>query len=344
MIQKDIEKIRFLISLGADVNFCDSNRDSVLHLVTSGKIANGCIKNEIFFELVKVSYPLKLDVIDSGGSTSLAYALISRNRDVVRFLKEKGFSESLAQNCILLKELALAWGIECKTTMTQPDGKKVQVHLGGSLHHETGMEMLRESFQEFINVHKASLPGNIDLISQSFMSSEDPFKIFQRVRAGDYVLFSGGLHSHCISYVINKYQLMVSNRGLGRKAEAIALYQLNPSDCTQVLIQKLADHYDSIASFERMIKELHLVTENSGVKKKDQNAPNCLWASPKAALHGLLVECYPRNEAYRIYKMYTSFTRRYFLEKCPPMLLQAHPNLMNKIEAKRRHRITLKKN
>lgn len=354
--------IKALIALGADVHQCDEkgatplmwaikeNNFEIVNLLGSTDI-NRCdhdgesplfwaVKESKDPKMVKLVYSLgghDANIDNRRGWSPLMWAMFNGQPEVEELLKTYGADQDYAIEGRKRIFLAHIFGIEGSSTLKDKNGVSHTFNLEGCRSHYA-LQVLSEYATSFFN--------NSDLIDEDMMSKESQLEILEslehsyplvsrdeiltRIKLGKPCVILAGLHGHAISMVIYQGQLIVFNRGLGRKANAAEIYEL-PDDITEDFVTKLTTKYSSAATFDEMFTGLNL-PYFGGFKQKGQKVGNCGWASAKGALGVLCRMMSPAGK--RLYKIFTSFSRAKGLEDYVHTSKQIDWELVDKIKTK----------
>lgn len=158
-------------------------------------------------------------------------------------------------------------------------------------------------------------------LAQAFpLSKESSSQILSKIHSKNAipVVILTGTESHAISIVLYKDQLIVCNRGVGRKnsiekdKNITTFYSLPFSDITETTIEQLIKIHSNIEAFSEIYKDLPV---QDGFTQKDQGIGNCAWANGKGAV-GIVCRLYAGfANGKKIYKAFTAFLREKVLQE-----------------------------
>lgn len=265
------------------------------------------------------------------GETPFATAILYNLPAMKALLTQLGANQEEGEEIVRRKFIAHVWGIAGQTEVI----KGSSFELEGLIAQHTLVrlnEYVSEFFasDEFLSdplINKAISKSDKMMIQESLNDAfpltppteEGYAKAIEKIHSNKPVVILGGVKGqlgtlgHGISIVLHKNQLIICNRGLGMKENAVEAYNLNTDSLSdeqiKEIIEKLTTMQPNIRSFKKMIKALPL-EYLGGYVQKPQKVENCAWASSKGALGILCRLCSNQEIGKRIYKKFTNYARQ----------------------------------
>lgn len=281
-IEGNLDKVRVLIYLGADVNKAENFCYTPLLYAALNQ-------PKIFDYLSKKGAdPNKIDK----GLPPLALGIITGNAQLIKKVKEIGGDEEMTQEWLRRKVLAHVWGMSGKSKIGESHFElSVFTQLAGKY---ISLQFLREFL-----LNKEHREEILEVVENSFLSPE---KILKRAQPTFIV---GGPKRHFIYFLITKDRVYQCDRRRDRKEHKIVTYRIDkPLTKDQIYVMQ------KIPFDEKEFQKLpltHLPEES--VNLKNQENDMCSWVSAKTGLLALFIHYYGKEEGYKLYKEFTAYSR-----------------------------------
>lgn len=328
--------VQKLLQAGANVNRCDADGKTAV----TQAILNG---NEEIIRMV-LDAGASVETYDRDGYSPLVMAFLTmknaQQTNIVKLLihalvnkNEEVANKHIkyALRLINRKFVAHVWGLEGVSKLKNPDGKEITFKLEGFPTNFTMFNLSKHAKEFFESKEFKSHPVS-RLISekaqaeiqaaleQAFpLTSESLDQILANIQSREshpFVMLVGSEH-HAISLALHQDQLIVCNRGEGKRTRGYrgfnttTSYSLPSSDVTLTMLEKLTKTYPTTADFLHMIEELHLrLLPLKGFSQKSQEVGNCTWASGKGIFAALCMLYTNPTVGQEIYKAFTLFARK----------------------------------
>jgi ankyrin repeat protein len=323
----DEPMVRFLVTLGADLNESDgdemtaltlavlkNNKQMVMLLQSLGADLNKSDHNgltplilavlatdESIVRLLIEKLHANIDALSTDGYTALSTALTTLNKPMFQLFNELGADLTEAENLIQLHMVSTFFGLKGKATHVDHAGKKWTISIDGfetemtiySLYHsvtnflDRRQPSLKKSIRNSI-VETLELATKISGWAQTSVESKD---LVDRIQTGSPTFIPTGWRGHAISLVFGNEKLFVCNRGDGFSVHAIQAYACPYASVTEELISKLRETNSSKEEFFDLLKQPPLNNQPLVEEEMDMEelkADNCTWGNMKAGFLALL--------------------------------------------------------
>lgn len=311
--------------------------------------------NPEMVELLK-TYGADVNKVNASHDSPLMWAELLINPKMQQLLKKLGADWNYSEEANRRTFLAHLWGLNETTTLIDQAGTSHVIQLEGivreyALHklsfyvndffEQMNLATSKASKDDLPVVSKenqikiqSAIANSFPLALDSPIFGDTPFTTAANmIKAGEpFVILDGTIH-HAVSLVLFNDQLVVFNRGAGRKEDAAEFYSLPSANVNRDLLMQLSTIYPNMTEFNKMISDLKL-TKLGGFPQKSQKVGNCAWASSKGALEILFMLYTDQETGRKLYKEFTLFSRKRGLDL---YLKEANPidiEILNRIKRK----------
>lgn len=303
--------VKILIFSGANVNLLTP--DENVPITTA--LENGNIK--IIKHLILSG--AEINVYDSEGASPYTNAIDDSTKEIIELLEDHDADQIYAKEYFTQKLLAHIWGIGGHSFAFDKKGVRRRFDLEG-LSSRRAMILLTRYVQRFFSSPEGinSFDGSskreiVEALENAYpvVSEKDAF---DSIKCNLPCIIMGGWKNHAISMVIYNDHLFVCNRGVGKKEDAVEIYDLSQVRVSKFFLDKLCERYSDQSEYERMFSDLNLILID-GYNQKPQKVGNCTWASAKAAF-GVLCRCYSSDNklGWAKYKRFGAYSREKVLQ------------------------------
>lgn len=342
--------IKLLIDSGADVNSKDKEGITLLMYAATGDL-----------NIVKllIERGADIDAKDNNGGTALNYAINGKKFEIFKFLIDQRanysnwyyglkpihqaiiekFSEAEQELLrhekypiipfffILEKVFCHRFGVDLQFQTKNNE----TVHLEGFTDSYFLLNEVCCSLKQFIlsidlkdDSIKNFLQETLEILSSSNKNKEN----LQEALNNDIFAILTGYQGHATGIVVSPDQnlLIKADRGGNTTSPGLHVYHIGKPEKLKEVLEKVVEHEQESSKYyeETMNQELDLLEiESQYLEHSDQSAGNCMWASAKLLLRGIMYLKFlgmensseAANRSYDLYKEWTQFDRHFSTEQ-----------------------------